>query len=179
MNGVFFLAWALAPSYTLAQATAQPASACEFSITEAAPDVAVRGPEDIVSRLRFITQPGSPVVVTAIDFGKSTLSASETSYQSAIHYSVEVMNVSDRPVSDVRVTVQTRWLNGMGGGGSGTRPSTSFGPGERIVLTAGSRGGGGGPKPSALMVDVWIESLKVGGCAFRPPQLIPQSPQLP
>lgn len=149
-----------------------PQSACTFSMAQSAPDVVVKGPDDILSRLRIIRQPDSPVVVAAVDLTEMDLVASTTSYSVTGSKVVELLNVSDRRVSDVRVTVWTRW-SAFAGGGHSSRVA-EIGPGERAVVRIGGRGQGTAGKESNLTVDVLIDSLKIGDCVYKPSQLIPE-----
>lgn len=53
---------------------ATPPNACEFAIVHQVPGAAaLRGPEEIVTRVRLLRQPDSPIVITAADFTEMRL----------------------------------------------------------------------------------------------------------
>jgi hypothetical protein len=156
-------------------AEAQQPRECQFSIMQAAPTPGARGSEDFLSRLRFVRQPDAPVVVTAIDFGNATLTVGEGNYAvSYVDGSIELLNVSDRPVSDIHLMVHTRWMN-LSGTGSSVKSTGLLRPGQRIRLDMrGGRGQGTSPSADKLTVDVLVESVQIDGCLYRPSQTLPQ-----
>lgn len=174
MRSVFFAALLGLVSTPLA---AQEASLpCSFAIVQPAPRPVAKAREDLMSRLRVIHQPGSPVVVTAVDLSSVELNASSTSYTWRGSYQIELLNVSDQPVRDVRLWVMTRWASGSGGGGHGVNSVEAIAPGERFLLTSkGGSGQGSTPRDDHLFVDVFVDSVKLRHCTYRPTQIIPSA----
>jgi hypothetical protein len=153
----------------------QPPSPCQFAILQPRPEPALKGAEAITSRVRFLNQPDSPVAISSVDFHNSELTATATSYAwSSGERTVEIVNVSDQPVSEVRVAIRTTWPNGAGTGGT-VRSSGLIPGGERAVIGGGQgRARGTNPDGGQLTVDIFIESLSVGDCAYKPSLAIPQ-----
>ena len=151
---------------------------CSFAITHPAPtSVPVRGDEVFTSRLRIIHQPDSPVVVTAVDFHDSELDVSPVSYLwKRRNITLELMNISDQTITNIRTWVRVNWASG-GGGGHGNRLREPLAPGARAVLEIrGGSGRGTVPESSDLTVDVVIDSMNIGTCLFQPSQRIPAAP---
>jgi hypothetical protein len=152
----------------------QPQSACQFAILQARPEPAMKGAEEIISRVRFLSQPDSPVAVSSIDFHDSELTASDTTYAwSAGERTVEIVNVSNQSVSDVRVAISSRWPSGSGTGGA-VISSRSLRPGERAAFP-GRQGRAHSVEPTGgkLTVDIFIESVTIGDCVYKPSLAIP------
>jgi hypothetical protein len=129
------------------------------------------GPEEITSRVRFLRQPDSPVSVTAIDFSKTKLMASTGSFDWTGSYALEIENVSDRPLRNMRAMVFVRDSH-LSGVGSGVHFDEVLLPGARVRLLGNARGQGSGGVGD-LTIDVLIESLRWEGCEYRPSQSIP------
>src|SRR5687768_14410860 len=79
---------------------------CNFIRSGNAPPVTPIGANDLVQRVRMSAQPDSPVAITLLDFSETNLVVGSGSYQKAGRFTLEVLNVSDRPVSRVRATVR-------------------------------------------------------------------------
>src|SRR5688572_30023887 len=96
---------------------------CSFAIVHPAPTtIPVQGAQEMASRFRLVPQPDSPVVLTAIDFHDSVLDVAPGSYLLRKRaYTLEIMNVSNQPIEDIRASVRIQWPNQSGGTGTGTR----------------------------------------------------------
>ena len=85
---------------------------------------------------------------------------------------LEIRNVSDQPVTDVRLTV----FAGAGphsGVGDGSRTAGPLAPGETAVVRLGGGSGSGGAPGDELAIDLVVESVRVGACEYRPSQSVP------
>jgi hypothetical protein len=107
-------------SVVLSASAQQPDSGCRFSIVHAPTVPRITGPDEVVSRAAVMKQSDSPVAILSADFTGSTLIADKESYWFDDAFSVDIVNVSDRPLHDVRAWIQVV-----------------------RVLTDGRRGGGG------------------------------------
>ena len=132
----------------------------------------LRGPDEITSRLRIVRQPDSPATVTAIDFSKTTLTVSPGYFEWQGSYTLEIANISDRPLREIRATVYVRFEN-LSGIGNGVHFDEIVAPGARLQLVGRASGHGTSPASRDVTVDVVVESVRWDGCVYRPSQAIP------
>jgi hypothetical protein len=110
--------------------------------------------------------------VTAIDFSKARLTASPGSFDWQGPYTLEIENVSDRPLRRLRAMVYVRAEN-LSGIGSGVHFDEVLMPGARVQLIGKTRGQGNSDEGGDVTVDVVVESVRWDGCEYRPSQAIP------
>jgi hypothetical protein len=151
---------------------------CNFSL-EGGADTAVKinSSTIVTSRLHIVKQPGSPVEIVAVDLNGLALAVSNDgySYHSEALGRVEVLNRSDREVDHVLIGFQIGSCRQVGHIGSLARPRRlSLPPGgaARFEMPFGS-GGGVTSASLPLEVFVWISSVELNGCTFRPSLAIP------
>jgi len=151
---------------------ASPGAICQVPLirpNSGAPSVT--GPEDVTSRVRILRQPDSPISVTAIDFSAATLTTSPGYFDWQGPYTIEMVNVSDRPLRNIRATVYVRSGN-LSGVGSGVLVDQVLAPGARLQLV-GKGSGHGTFHGGDVTVDVVVDSVRWDGCEYRPSQAIP------
>jgi hypothetical protein len=148
------------------------AADCQFKLQRANAASKPTGPEEVVSRARILPQPDSPIVITKADFSGSRLDVVPGSFQWQPNFTLELLNVSDKPVSNVRTSVQVRSqdLSGVGDGGR-WEPTLEPGARARVVVRGGR--GHGGFRGDDVSVDILIEAVTLEGCVYRPSQAIP------
>ena len=152
---------------------ATPPDACEFAIVHQVPGAAaLRGPEEIVTRVRLLRQPDSPIVITAADFTGMRLDVASGRYNWEGPHSMEILNVSDRPVHDIHFGAFIRWAGTSGGSDHGIgmwRYQQALAPGQHVTV---ARKGGGetgtSPRGDDVTVDLSVTSVTIGQCQFRP-----------
>jgi len=130
------------------------------------------GPADVVSRTRILPQPDSPVVITSLDFSGSRLNVVPGFFEWQPNYSLQLMNVSDKLITDVRAAVHIR-ARDLSGVGEGPRWERTLAPGQRAVIAGHGGTGHGGFRGDDVTVDAFIESVTFDGCIYRPSQAIP------
>ena len=166
--GLLFFGVAMQSAGALNSQTAS----CAFSIVHRAPEqVSVAGPAEVLSRLRIMRQPDSPVLVAGMDFTASELEVVDGSYTSQLRGRIELMNLSDREVRDVQLRVYVRAINGSVG--VGPRPIVSIAPGAHGVIENLVHKGHGSGHIGDIFVDVVVESMTIGDCLHRPSQTQP------
>jgi len=147
---------------------------CEFK-TAAAPVAAttITGPSEVTDRVRVIVQPDSPVVIAAADLTGTSLNVGPASFLWQGPYVVELVNTSNQVVTDVKVAIFVRAAPSGGGVGSGLTAAGPIEPGQRVKLSGKSGRGSGGAGAAGVTMDLFIESVRVGACEYRPSQRIP------
>jgi len=140
---------------------------CRFSrVAEAPQALSVEGATEVIQIVKLVEQPDSPVVVTAVDLRGVTLNASPSQYTMDGTIVVEVMNISDLPISRVEIGRAAGWRDGF----SSARWSfaTTLGPGSRDVFTLSGRSGGGTAQPGELTVLLGIDAAFFEKCRYQP-----------
>jgi hypothetical protein len=105
-------------------------------------------PRDDYLRVRFVTQPDSPVAITRVDFGDANLMVAGEWFVFDKGYAVELINLSDRALSNIQVRVHIRSRHSGAGGGPVLKGPLA--PGQRASL----RMSGGRAQGTAPMADV-------------------------
>lgn len=172
------LSLAFASLIHTATQTATPPDACEFAIVHQVPGAAaLRGPEEIVTRVRLLRQPDSPIVIASADFTEMRLDVAPGRYNWEGPHTIEILNVSDRPVHDIHFGAFIRWAGTSGGSDHGTgmwRYQQALAPGQRVTV---ARKGGGeigtSPRGDDVTVDVGVTSVRIGQCQLRPSLTLP------
>jgi hypothetical protein len=154
-----------------AAACTAPSGVCGFTLSHAAGSSSLPrflGTQDVVALAQVASQPGSPVQVEQVDLNGVQNILNDDSGGS---YGVQVRNVSDKAVSNIDVTLSL--TRPREGGSLGSRFNGPLDPGK----VAWVRGIGRFHADSALSKDtrilVAIESAEVGGCLYRPAQVLP------
>lgn len=147
---------------------------CEFTVVQQAGQPLIAGPPELVSRVRVLGQPGSPVAILMVDVTGTqiTVDKDRSKYDSA--FLAEVQNVSDRPLSNVFVQMNVEIGNSGGGGGGASE--TELLPGRTVRIT--SRGGGSSQGLQRVGEDeigivFFIGSVAFDGCEYKPAQVRP------
>jgi hypothetical protein len=158
-----------------AAGSSQPpaAATCGFTTRIAPPTLVITGPEEITSRVRLVTQPDSPVALSRVDFSEAILNVTDGSFTFEKGYAVEVINLSDRTVTDVRLRSFVRSRNGGAGGGPTVKGP--LGPGQSGAhRVSQGRSQGTSPLPSdEVRVLLSVESVEFSDCVYRPSQVLP------
>ena len=159
---------------------AKPPDACEFAIVHQVPEAfALTGPDEIVTRVRLFRQPDSPIVITAADFSEMRLDVAPGRYNWEGPHSMEILNVSDRPVHDIHFGAFITWAGTSGGSDHGIgrwQYLQALAPGQRVtVVRKGGGESGSSPRGNDVTVDLSVKSVSIGECQFRhalalPPQ---------
>jgi hypothetical protein len=120
----------------------------------------------VVQAVKVVDQPDSPLAITSLDLRAVALDASPWQYMMEGMIVIEVMNVSDVPVSRVELGRAAGWRDGF------TSSRWSFGGvlgmGERRTFTLTVRSRGGTAFPDALTVAVGIDAAWIGECRYEP-----------
>jgi hypothetical protein len=119
---------------------------CEFNVVQQVGPPLIAGPLDLVSRVRVLSQPGSPVAILMVDVTGTqiTVEKDRSKYDSA--FLAEVQNVSDRPLSNILVQMNVEIGNSGGGDGGGS--GTELLPGQTVRITSRGAGSSQGPQRS-------------------------------
>lgn len=172
------LSLALASLFHTPPQTATPPDACEFAIVHQVPGTAaLEGPEEIVTRVRLLRQPDSPIVIAAADFTKMRLDVAPGRYNWEGPHNIEILNVSDRPVHDIHFGAFIRWAGTAEGSNHGIGMwwyAQALAPGQHV--TVARRGGGEtgtSPRGDDVTVDVGVRSARIGQCQLRPSLALP------
>jgi len=150
------------------------AGPCEFKAS-ASPvaAAAISGPSEVTDKIRVIVQPDSPVAIAAADLTGTTLNVGPASFLWQGPYIVELVNTSDKVITDVKVALFVRAAPSGGGVGAGLTAAGPIEPGQRVKLSGRSGRGSGGAGTAGVTMDLFIESVRVGACEYRPSQRIP------
>ena len=139
---------------------------CRFSVGAERPQATSRGPDEMVRVIKVVDQPDSPLAITTLDLSGLALRASLSQYTLEGTINVELMNISDTPVSRVELSRAAGWRDGF------SSARYSFGgvlaPGERRVYTLSGRSRGGTGFPGELTVVVGIEAAWIDDCRHEP-----------
>jgi hypothetical protein len=141
---------------------------CPFVLTGAQPTLRTAGPSEIVARIRTPGQAESPVQIIGADFTGSSLWLASGSFEWHPRYALEVQNVSDQPVTDVRVRVLLQRTPGSSVGNE-SKAVGPLVPGGRMTLSGTGSGRGSFPSDD-LTVELVVESVRIGSCEYRPSQ---------
>ncbi len=147
---------------------------CGFSLTPYNQPALISGPEELVPITRIVDQPGSPVAIQAVDLTDSTFVVGATWHEYEARYAIDVINVSDRPASEIRVAV--RFLTTPGGGGGAAVSRHAVGPGESVRLTSAGSGHGtrqAVPEGDDRWIMVLVDSVRFDDCVYKPAQVLP------
>jgi hypothetical protein len=120
----------------------------------------------VVRLVKVVDQPDSPVVVTALDLGALSLNASSAQHTMGGTIQIEVMNVSDVPITRVELGRAAGWRDGF----SSVRASFGgvLGPRERRTYSLSGRSRGATGMPGELIVAVGIDTVWIGDCRYEP-----------
>ncbi len=141
---------------------------CDFKVIQPRPSVApVVGPSEIVARTRIAHDDAAPLVVSAVDFSEIDFVTTPGFYSWRGPHTVEVLNVSDRPITDVVVWVYVG-VPQQAFGGKGVRFDKVLRPGERVRLSSRSSRGHGYTVEGEAVVDVVMVSAHMDGCDYLP-----------
>ncbi len=171
---VFLLSLAALLTFSVPQDRATMASEpCRFGISWSAPVATISGPDEIVKRVRLLAQPDSPIAITALDLTEIALVVGPGAYEWSGALTLEVMNVSDQPVSEVWTQLWIDHVDGSAGGGQ--RFGELLLPGQRRRTTAGvGRGRGKGDfRAEDVALRVFVDRASLDGCEYRPSLPIP------
>jgi hypothetical protein len=166
MDLLLALAFAAAAAATVPLQSQEPC-AFAFAHSPAEQRLLVAGPEEIVARTRRMDQPELPIVITHADFSKFQLTLGPGTHAHDGAYTLRIINVSDREVSDI-VAGSDIWFVGTatGGGTYGRFPGT-LKPGQSETIRIMSRGQGSTPSGAETELTVSVRSLTIGGCRYE------------
>jgi hypothetical protein len=175
MNALLLPAiWLLTVTGSQAEAQDDLLRRCEFNVVQQVGRPLVAGPPELVSRVRVLDQPGSPIAILMVDVSGTHITVEKDRSRHESKYVVDVQNVSDRPLSNVRVHVNIQ-VGNSGGGGAGGFPAQLL-PGQTVRIA----GSGGGSGQSSLMsrnpeigIVVFVGEVEFDGCAYTPAQIRP------
>ncbi len=147
---------------------------CEFNVVQQAGEPLIAGPPELVSRIRVLGQPGSPVAILMVDITGTQITVDKDRSKHESNFLMEVQNVSDRPLSNVLVHLNVEIGNSGGGGGGST--GTELLPGQTVRIT--SRGGGSSQGIQRTGADdirilAFVGSVEFDGCEYKPAQVRP------
>ena len=91
-----------------------------------------------MTRVRRLRQPDAPIIITAADFSEMRLDVKPGRYNWEGPHSMEILNVSDRPVHDIPFGAFISWAGTSGGSDHGIgmwRYQQALAPGQRVTVT--------------------------------------------
>ena len=139
---------------------------CTFNLVAPRPQATSKGPEDVVTAIKVVDQPGSPVAIAALDLSELVLHASPSQYTLEGTIFVEVVNISDVPITRVELARAAGWQDGFSSG------RTSFGgvlnPGEQRKFGLSGRSAGATRVTGEVTVAVGIDAAWIGDCRYEP-----------
>ena len=144
---------------------------CGFNITPESAPPQIVGPEHIVSRVRVISQPDSPVAVVGADFGEFVLNVGGGGFTSSGPLGLTIKNISDQTLQRVTLNLSVQAKNGSAGLGLTTKRALA--PGQ-TVRVQGRSGGGQGTAPGGdVIVALTVEYVETADRRYKPSQTWP------
>jgi hypothetical protein len=147
---------------------------CRFSVSRESTPPQILGAESIGVPIRILPQPDSPVAVIGADLRRMTLTVGSSSFEQhgTGTSTIDIRNISDRPLTRVDVAVQTR-TNG-GGVGNIVTSRTPIEPGGTARLDLRMGQGMGTAQDGAAELVMLVESVETSGCHYKPSQPWPR-----
>lgn len=148
---------------------------CGFVLAGELSHPTVKGPNDLVPLVYVVEQPDSPVGVISVDLEGMWLSISNERHTEQGCTKYTIRNRSNRTVQKFSVTLRIATIGGATGGAL-TTSSSSLAP-ERTVEITNSCGvkGRGFAKDNYVRLLVYVDSIDLGDCFYRPSLRVPRS----
>jgi len=169
----FLVSLLLASNFGAAQQQSADAS-CGFVLQGEPTQPTVKGPDDIVPLVYVVEQPDSPLEVVSVDLEGMWLSISEEQYMEKDCAKYTIRNRSNRPVQGFSVALRLSTSGGVSGV-VGTPSSAPLAAGQTAEINSCGVTGSGSAKNNYLRLLVYVESVDLGNCYYKPSIRVPRS----
>ena len=158
------------------QLFAGTASDCSFRIAAQTLSPAIVGEQEVTGRARIMAQPDSPVAIVRLDLTHMGLTVGGGTFEARGRYVVDVINISDRALTDVLVNVWVGFARASGTG-SGFRLGRTLQPGAkaRIEWSSGVSRGTSDRSDDIVSIVGLAAEVKTAGCTYKPSQSWPSA----
>jgi hypothetical protein len=147
---------------------------CLFNVVHAVTPPRITGPATVLGRSQVFPQPGSPVVIESLDLAGTEFTLERGQMSFTVHWAIELKNVSDVPVTNVKFVAHFLPVLPRGGNVEG-QSQIALRPGERTRITWEGRGSAGPvPAEEALLV-AFVDSVQFGNCTYTAARALPTS----
>ena len=168
-----FLAAVLCAATAGAAPSPAGSGGCDFSVVSQAGRAEVIGGNEAAGRASVMVQRDSPLAILRADLTGVVMTAAEGAFTRSGRHVLEVKNVSDKIITNARLSVRVGF-GPAGGVGSGVKLGRSLQPGEqaRIEWTSGTGRGthGSGEQPAVVAL---VEEVQFAGCTYHPSEAWP------
>lgn len=168
----FLASLLLASNFGAAQQ--QTDDSCGFVLQGEPTRPTVKGPDDIVPLVYVVEQPDSPLEVLSVDLEGMWLSISNEQHTEKDCAKYTIRNRSNRAVQGFSVVLRLATIGGAGGG-VGTPRSSSLAAGQMSEISACGVTGTGSAKNNFVRLLVYVASVGLGNCYYKPSVRIPRS----
>lgn len=169
----FFVSLLFASNFGAAQQQ-NADSSCGFTVQGEPTQPTVKGPEDIVPLVYVVEQPDSPLEVVSVDLEGMWLSISNEEHTEKDCAKYTIRNRSNRPVQGFMVMLRLS-TSGGAGGGAGTSSLTPLAAGKTAEINSCGVTGNGSAKNNYVRLLVYVESVDLGNCYYKPSIRVPRS----
>jgi hypothetical protein len=138
---------------------------CKFSVIAERPtSIDLRGSVEVLRAFRIVDQPDLPLAIISLDVSRVTLGTATGKSTMSGPISVELMNISDVPVTRVEIGQAAGWRDSSISGrwSFGTR----LAPGERRSFTLSVRSGRS--LPDDLTTLIGVDAVLLEQCRYEP-----------
>jgi hypothetical protein len=147
---------------------------CDFAVQGEPAQPTVQGPDDIVPLVYVVEQPDSPIEVVSVDLQGMWLSVSNEQHTEQDCAKYRLRNRSDQTVQNFGIMLRLS-TSGGAGGGSGTLSSSTVPPGQSVEIESCGAHGSGSAKDNYVRLLVYVDSVDLGDCLYKPSLRIPRS----
>lgn len=153
----------------------QEEQACKFSVRGEPSKPTVTGPADVVSRIRMLDQPESPIEIASLDLEGTVLSFAHGRLYEQFCTKLKVRNRSDRVIQKAMIMIHGVFTPPGSGGFVGTELFIKeLTPGkETELVSCPERGTSGSASNDNFSLLVTVESVDFPGCRYFPSIRIP------
>jgi hypothetical protein len=143
----------------------QSSPPCTFNVVHAVTPPRVNEPATVLARSLVLPQPGSPVVIESLDLAGTEFSLERGQMSFTLHWAIELQNVSDVPVNNVKVLAHFLHALPRNGTVEGQSP-IALRPGERTRITWEGRGSASPVSPQEAFLFAFVDSVQFGNCTY-------------
>jgi hypothetical protein len=150
---------------------------CMFTVQgEPTKSATITGPDDIAPLVYVVAQPDSPVEVVSADLKGMSLAISSEQHSERDCAKYKIRNRSDRLVQGFGIELMVA----SAGGASGfeAQSASPLPPGQTVEVQSCGGGGHGNAPENHVRLLVYVHSINLGDCFYRPSLRIPRSLKL-